>query len=266
MSKPKTRWADESADMSPDFRPAVAPLITPGETIYLEEEEIPTPSKKTTSSRRQPAAAPRPRTRTLYVGNLAFNVNEDELGSFLVSGGCFCTDIRIASERSTGRSRGYAFADAKDDESFQKGLTLNGKELSGMKLEIVDDKTRTTKAGERSKAEPAARRSPRPEPVPEFAARRMQSEAVSMAEKQRPKVEDKVEVERVAKAKPRSERRMRPAREAPKVVAPVETDDFVVLKKKQTKAKAPEVAEAPKVAAGGLKNRFAGLVETDSDH
>jgi hypothetical protein len=67
----------------------------------------------------------------LYVGNLNYEVNSEDLREFFVPFG----EIKEASviiDRETGRSKGFGFVEFLSDESAEKvKLEANGKELKG---------------------------------------------------------------------------------------------------------------------------------------
>ena len=53
----------------------------------------------------------------LFVGNLSWDATEDELRSFL---GESVVNVKIVTDRDTGRSRGFAFVEATDAEAAQE--------------------------------------------------------------------------------------------------------------------------------------------------
>ena len=70
---------------------------------------------------------------TLYVGNLAWSLTEDELAS------AFSTvtdvqDARIITDRETGRSRGFGFVEVTENDADKTVRDMNGFELRGRKL------------------------------------------------------------------------------------------------------------------------------------
>src|SRR5439155_14094415 len=72
----------------------------------------------------------------LFVGNLSFNVTENDLqDAFAPHGTVIETNLML--DRATGRSRGFAFITMGTDEEAQKAISaLNGKELSGRALTV----------------------------------------------------------------------------------------------------------------------------------
>lgn len=73
----------------------------------------------------------------LYVGNLSFNTSDKEVFTHFQSNGFKPTQVKIVTDRETGKSRGFCFVDlASANEAQQAIQTLNGSELSGRKLRI----------------------------------------------------------------------------------------------------------------------------------
>ena len=74
--------------------------------------------------------------KNLFVGNLSFRTTETELRALFEPFGQI-TRIHIATDRETGRSRGFAFVDMPSDEEATRAMTaLNGKELDGRALKV----------------------------------------------------------------------------------------------------------------------------------
>ena len=55
----------------------------------------------------------------LYVGNLSYNVTEQELRDAFAEGGRNVVEVKIVMDRDTGRPRGFAFVEmgSEDDAS-----------------------------------------------------------------------------------------------------------------------------------------------------
>lgn len=69
-------------------------------------------------------------TTKLYIGNLRWEINEQQLGDFFVQCG-FVDSATIILDRETGRSRGFGFVVMKDEEGARKAIELNGTNLEG---------------------------------------------------------------------------------------------------------------------------------------
>ena len=73
----------------------------------------------------------------LFIGNCAFNLDESTLESFITSNDVQVSSIKIISDRETGRSRGFAFAELSGSQSIDDAIEkLNGKELEGRALTV----------------------------------------------------------------------------------------------------------------------------------
>ena len=81
----------------------------------------------------------------IYVGNLSYEVTEDELRSTFSSFG-EVSSARIISDRMTGRSKGFGFVEMPDNEAAQKAIAeLNGKDLKGRNLNVNEARPKEDK-------------------------------------------------------------------------------------------------------------------------
>ncbi|CAL8584368.1 hypothetical protein XPA_009970 [Xanthoria parietina] len=84
---------------------------------------------------RNPAGASPP-TRTLFIGNMAFDMSDRELNN-LFRDIRNVVDVRVAIDRRTGQPRGFAHADFTDVESAKEAMVaLSGKEVCGRALRV----------------------------------------------------------------------------------------------------------------------------------
>ena len=75
----------------------------------------------------------------LYVGNLPYSIDEGGLRSFFGDGvdGCQVTQVKIITDRETGRPRGFAFVELNSAEHAKKAINkLNGMELGGRTIVV----------------------------------------------------------------------------------------------------------------------------------
>lgn len=80
--------------------------------------------------------------KNLFVGNLTFDTTEDALRELFSPMG-EVGQIRIMTDRDTGKSRGFAFVEmAQDDDAAKAIAALNGKELGGRALTINEARPR----------------------------------------------------------------------------------------------------------------------------
>jgi cold-inducible RNA-binding protein len=85
--------------------------------------------------------------KNLFVGNLSFQTTETELRTLFEPFGQI-SRVHIATDRDTGRSRGFAFVDMVNDEEAARAMTaLNGKELSGRQLKVNEARPKTERPG-----------------------------------------------------------------------------------------------------------------------
>lgn len=71
----------------------------------------------------------------LYVGNLPYTVNEQDLKDLFKEFGEI-NDVRLIKDRETGRSKGFAFVEFADSSQSQAALKLDGEELNGRRLKV----------------------------------------------------------------------------------------------------------------------------------
>ena len=85
--------------------------------------------------------------KNLFVGNLPFSATEDELRDLFSAFGEI-QQVRIMTDRDTGRSRGFAFVEIADDEAAAKAISdLNGKELGGRALTVNEARPKPESRG-----------------------------------------------------------------------------------------------------------------------
>ena len=79
-------------------------------------------------------------SKNIYVGNLPFTTTSDNLRDWFAEHGTV-TRAQVATDRDTGRSRGFGFVEMKHggDEAI---AALNGAELRGRSLKVNEAKLR----------------------------------------------------------------------------------------------------------------------------
>ena len=71
----------------------------------------------------------------VYVGNLPFDVDAEQLRTLFEEGGHEVRDVKIVTDRDTGRPRGFAFVEMASQEAAQAVITaLNGRNVGGRPL------------------------------------------------------------------------------------------------------------------------------------
>jgi len=72
----------------------------------------------------------------LFVGNLSFNITENDLQDAFAAHGTVI-EANLMMDRATGRPRGFGFVTMSTPEEAQKAIeALNGKELGGRALTV----------------------------------------------------------------------------------------------------------------------------------
>jgi RNA recognition motif-containing protein len=74
----------------------------------------------------------------LYVSNLGFQVNDDDLMKLFTPYGQV-TSAKVITDRETGRSRGFGFVEMPVDEEARKAIKeLEGKPVEGRSLSVSE--------------------------------------------------------------------------------------------------------------------------------
>ena len=85
--------------------------------------------------------------KNLYVGNLSYQVKDEELNSLFVQYGKV-TSARVITDRETSRSKGFGFVEMADDAEAQAAIdALNNKEHMGRTLTVNEAKPREPRTG-----------------------------------------------------------------------------------------------------------------------
>ena len=85
--------------------------------------------------------------KNIFVGNLDFNVSEDELRSLFGTYGQV-DRVSIVTDRDTGRSRGFGFVEMANAEEGEKAIAaLNGTQLAGRTLNVNEARPKAERVG-----------------------------------------------------------------------------------------------------------------------
>ena len=83
----------------------------------------------------------------LYVGNLPFDITEEDLRSMLAEHGPV-NEIAVVMDKYTGKARGFAFATMNTPEAASAAiLALNGKDWKGRSLTVNEARQREERRG-----------------------------------------------------------------------------------------------------------------------
>ena len=78
-------------------------------------------------------------TKSLYVGNLPWSLNENDLITAFQEHAPVIS-ARIITERETGRSKGYGFVECEDADADKLIKLMNGITLDNRQIEVRDGK------------------------------------------------------------------------------------------------------------------------------
>jgi len=79
----------------------------------------------------------------IYVGNLSFDVNEEDLRKAFEEFGKI-ESVNVIKDKYTGQSRGFGFVEMPDKAEAQSAVKgLNGKELKGRALSVNEARPRS---------------------------------------------------------------------------------------------------------------------------
>ena len=82
----------------------------------------------------------------IYVGNLPYNLYEDELADLFAQFGTVQSD-RICNDRETGRSKGFGFVEMSTPAEAGKAIeALNQSDLKGRPLTVSEAKPQPPRA------------------------------------------------------------------------------------------------------------------------
>lgn len=83
----------------------------------------------------------------LYVGNLSFNLSDNDLKAKFEEFGPV-ESANIITDRETGRSKGFGFVEMQDSSSAQEAIAqLNGSEFDGRKVIVNEARPRPERTG-----------------------------------------------------------------------------------------------------------------------
>lgn len=82
----------------------------------------------------------------LYIGNLSFEVTENDLRNMLAEHGPV-NEVNVIMDRMTGRPRGFAFVTMNTEEGAQAAIQkLNGSQWQGRALTVNEARPREERA------------------------------------------------------------------------------------------------------------------------
>src|SRR5579864_9087566 len=85
--------------------------------------------------------------KNIYVGNLDFNVSEDELRQAFSAYGQV-ENVTILKDRDTGQPRGFGFVEMANDEEADKAISgMNGAQIGSRALNVNEARPKEARAG-----------------------------------------------------------------------------------------------------------------------
>jgi cold-inducible RNA-binding protein len=85
--------------------------------------------------------------KNIFVGNLSFNTQEDELRQMFEAYGQV-DRVSIMTDRDTGRSRGFGFVEMTNNEDGEKAIAaLNGTQIGGRTINVNEARPKTERGG-----------------------------------------------------------------------------------------------------------------------
>ena len=84
----------------------------------------------------------------LYVGNLPFSADENAVRELFAQDGRDVTEVKMITDRETGRPRGFGFVEMGNSEHADTAISaLNGYSMDGRALTVNEAKERTSGGG-----------------------------------------------------------------------------------------------------------------------
>jgi len=84
----------------------------------------------------------------LYVGNLPFSAGEQEIRDLFGQNGRTVAEVKLITDRDTGRPRGFGFVEMGSSEEAEAAINeLNGYEMQGRPLTVNEARERSQGGG-----------------------------------------------------------------------------------------------------------------------
>ena len=83
----------------------------------------------------------------IYVSNLSFNVQDEDLKEFFTEYG-EVTSAKVITDKFTGKSRGFGFVEMPDNEAAKKAIAeLDGGKVEGREIKVAEARPREERGG-----------------------------------------------------------------------------------------------------------------------
>ncbi len=97
--------------------------------------------------------------KKLYVGNLSYEISEDDLRNLFEPHGSV-SSAKVITDRDTGRSKGFGFVEMDDDQEANNAIeALNGEMSNGRALTVNEARPRENRGDRRGGSRPGMRNS-----------------------------------------------------------------------------------------------------------
>ncbi len=84
----------------------------------------------------------------LYVGNLPFTANEEAVRELFAQDGREVTEVKLITDRDSGRPRGFGFVEMGNSEHASSAITaLSGHSMDGRPLTVNEARERNSGGG-----------------------------------------------------------------------------------------------------------------------
>jgi len=84
----------------------------------------------------------------LYVGNLPFSANEEQVRELFGQNGREVAEVKLITDRDTGRPRGFGFVEMANSEHADQAISeLNGYMMDGRPLTVNEARERNSGGG-----------------------------------------------------------------------------------------------------------------------
>ncbi len=81
----------------------------------------------------------------LFVGNLPFSADEQQVRELFEQDGRSVTDVKLITDRDTGRPRGFGFVEMGSPEDADGAIRdLNGQDFGGRRLTVNEARERNS--------------------------------------------------------------------------------------------------------------------------
>ncbi|CAH1772360.1 unnamed protein product [Owenia fusiformis] len=113
----------------------VSNLLETKQESENNEKELDKSEKDSKETAKKPEKKAQKKSYVLFVGNLPYNVTKQQLEEHFIRTGGVKT-IRLPTEKTTGKPRGFAYIEFKNNKAFMFALMLHHTELLGRQINV----------------------------------------------------------------------------------------------------------------------------------